>query len=345
MSEDHPFFIDRPRVLEKIRDWIYNPAGETQRGNQRVLSLVGPPGSGKTTLLKHLAANPPHNIKTMALPHPSAFLSGDSIPEDSARQILGEVFGILPDPHATPTAIAQNWVKEQCDYNPHLIPVFLADGYDEISPSQARVYSHKILEALISRECTRLIVAHREDIGLGSLTLRRHQHVLNLNEFEDIDREFAFKQFEHLAKTHGGSAVTEIELWMKTFNEYRWENPLLNELLFEKAWDANGKTLNPPNATTIEQIVAESVTRSGRFPRLNEKQIRYLYSLAELDETWSGDTAADKLNISNFYLDEDIRGLFGCGLIIEIPDSIEHRLARGFRGLLREKRNKRRVEP
>lgn len=337
MNEDHLFFIDRPRVLAKIWDWIHNPTGKTQRGNRRVLSLVGPPGSGKTTLLKHLAANHPPNIKTVTLPHPSAFLSGDQISEDSARQILGKTLGISPDPHTTPTAIVQNWVKEQCDCDPRLILVFLADGYDEISASQARIYSHKILEAMISRECTRLIVAHREDIGLGSLTLRLQQHVLNLNNFQDIDREFAFKQFIHLATTHGGPPTAEIEFWMNTFTEYRWENPRLNELLFIAAWDENSRTLKLPDATLIEWVIAESVTRSGQFPCLNEKQIRYLRILAELDETWSGYTAAEKLGLNNFYQDEDIKGLFACGLIIEIPGSIEHQLARGFRSLLREK--------
>ncbi len=319
-------FIDRPLVMEKIKEWIFDP------GNQKtVLSLVGPPGSGKTTLLSMLAKNYLQGVKVFSLPLPSDFFQGDYISEEQSRRLLGRLLNITPDPHATPTAILQNWVRKYCETYTTPIPLFLADGYDEIPDSCAKEYSRKILEPLISFVCTRLIVARREDFPLQSLVLSLHQTRLHLNEFRDINNDFARQQFEKLGE--GSISSDDIQSWMEHFIEYRWENPLLNELLFLKA--RNGK-LKAPEASTIREVIAEAVARSGKFPALTETQFRYLCILARLEEQWSGREAEQALKIRNFYEDREIIGLLRSGLIIDIENSINHMLASDFRGLLRE---------
>ncbi len=320
-------FIDRPLVMEKIKEWILDS------GNQKsVLSLVGPPGSGKTTLLSMLANSHLQGVKVFSLPFPSDFFQDDHISEEQARRLLGRLLSITPDPHATPTAILQEWVRRYCETYTTPIPLFLADGYDEISDSLAEEYSRKILEPIISFACTRLIVARREDSLLQSLVLSLHQTRLHLNEFRDINADFARRQFEKL----GGGSVSsdDIQNWMERFIEYRWENPLLNELLFLKA--AGDGKLNAPEASIIREVIEEAVTRSGKFPQLTEPQFSYLCILARLEEQWSGREAEQALRISDFYLNKDIIRLGELGLIVDIENSIKHMLASGFRGLLRE---------
>lgn len=337
-------FVDRPDPLRALKEWVDAP------GDKRVKSLVGPPGSGKTWILKTLESEWEKSRYVLWLDVPKWMnppSSGDPIKSKFAHQQLEDLwkkakqfcdFPEIIDHTADLSAIIEKLVEIVCNCNLEHDPVVIVDGYDEITEDQAKAFSKRVLEKLISRRCIRMIIAYRDEWTLQGDVLRNNETKPPLR-IDTVDKSFAVAQFRRLYP-HISHIDEELDNWMNQFQYYTWNIPLINDILFSIGFRSGPPTPRALNDQDLygcfkEVIERPSPTGIPRYPMLDSEQFELIYQIAnQLPNEWSSTDVEQRFGMSNFYLDTRTRQFFELGLIMQ--DGNNHQIAAGLRELLRE---------
>ncbi|GER79435.1 MAG: ATP-binding protein [Anaerolineales bacterium] len=346
---DQDVFVDRPAALAKIRNWA-----DDDTAQKRVMQVIAPPGGGKTWLLKKLEKE-----------WESRFVIFINIPslvhlderEDLNRLINSEAceawfqniqeaatsrYSITPISEIPNiSAILSAFVKQICYKRPNKAVIVLADGYDELTESQADVFSARILQPLYERDCIRLIIAHRPERLVKGDAIRRDlpNPPLYLHQFDPPSRDFAFEQFENLIRKSGSRSTTDPSKWMNELQHYQWNHPLANCFFFKRGLETNWKQLTDADFQECCKVIIERSNGNGRSRfSLRPDGFKTLHYIAkELPDQWSQTDVEALLKINNFYLDEIVQNLFDVGSIINVsPVPPFYQICDGLRELLRE---------
>jgi hypothetical protein len=337
-------FIDRPDPLRELNEWIDTALAS------RVKPVVGPPGSGKTWILKTLELGWKTSRYVLWLDVPQWINSssgGDPLDIKAAHQQLEEAwekaksfcnFPKTIDHTRDLSAIIASLVEIVCDCNLAHDPVVIVDGYDEITEDQAKTFSKRVLEPFISRSCIRMIIAYRDEWTLQGDALRRNLATPPLH-IGTVDREFATRQFQRLYP-YNSSTADQLDKWMSKFQHYKWNIPLINDILFAKGLQSNLPASRVLNDQDLYDCFKEAIERPDskgvpRYEKLDRQQFELIYKIAkQLPCEWSSTAVEQRFGMSSFYLDPHIRRFFELGLIVQ--DDIIHQIAPGLGELLRE---------
>jgi hypothetical protein len=199
-------FIDRAAILQDIFDWA-DAKPNIKDVNKRVCSIIAPPGTGKTWLLQAVRhcwklpdqadnASPPKRfviwvdvpklVNRDELNNRNQMINQAAAKEllnqmhDEVRRLCGDL-----NPLDFDLALSRNiqlLVDKLCGDCKSLkyAPMMIVDGYDEVTPDQAGVVAERVLAYFVSKECSRMLVAHRYEYALRNDTLRRHQRRIML---------------------------------------------------------------------------------------------------------------------------------------------------------------------
>ena len=347
-------FVDRPATLAKIRSWA-----DAEEVDKRVIPVVAPPGGGKTWMLERLKPewNNSGTRFVTQMNVPDLVHQGETRDRNQMirregfekwfRQVQQEAAGYFSIPPISETpdisAILSAFVRLVCDSNPNTAPIIIVDGYDELSDLQAEVFSSRILQPLLEKECIRMIIAHRPERSIRGDAVRRNLQdpPLFLHELDPLSPDFAMQQFHKLFQNvNPGLAMPDPKVWMDQITHYQWNHPLANCFLFNRGMAGGWQDLSSQDFYECCKIVIERPGKNGnnRFPPLSTDESKTQHRVAnELPDHWSQTELETLLGINNFILDPTVTKLFQLGLINSVPSvPVLYQICDGLRELLRE---------
>ena len=359
-------YVERKEFTDLLT-WINSSPVQKQ-----VKSLVAAPGTGKSWFLKAV----PGKLKQTRVHHSPASperlvifcdapslvnreqITGAILNQDAVFKWLEEIIQDALPIYPTVDSIAIDRDREIAAITGDLANVFcaersqkptvvvLVDGLDDI-PDQASVVENQILEPFIGKECIRMVVAHRDEYGLKSYTLRRNngeQARLPLSPLPSADEQFKkFKDECHPSATHLTTAV--LGQFMQSLKRYRWNHPYINAFLFDVALmrpDSDiAHLLTTDDLRVCLFAVAERRDESDkpRFGSLSPNAFNYLKCIAsELKDGANGEPKIDwtltdlekQLGIKE---DSYLKQLFDFGIAFYNPQTKRYQLADGIREL------------
>jgi hypothetical protein len=293
---DRDSFIGRPQTQAQIQDW----AASNSPVIKRALCIVAAPGWGKTWVMKDLANQwqaerfvayldvstivNSGSSNTSTLINEPAFYTWfhSSVLEHLSKHgcVTDRFRSEIPDLQAT----ISEFIEFLCNCKLKYPPLFIIDGYDEITEVQAREVSLHILERLLEQACTRVLIARRPETRLIGDSLRRNSQTLMLSEFDPVDDEFLLGQIEKvLEKYHASVSIADVNKWRGKLKHYRWNHPLANRILLHLGLK-NGlvKPLTEGDIRDCCRLIIERRDKQGipRYLPVSKVDMRDLYDIA-----------------------------------------------------------------
>lgn len=293
----------RELELKKHHDW--------RRGTKRLQKVYGPPGVGKSWFLGQVSEGLPSDAKNWCFID-ARDAQGAATPAELADftktlvQKLQEKCTVVPnyEPMPTPTALLQQVVEVLCQECASNEPfLFVVDQCDNLLGETWHNFERTILNSLAWMDCTRFVVAMREEQHISIPALRYSYELLKLSPFNSSanhkDEHQGDEQLMKLAKNHLGveSIDDQVKAWMKglkaSFPEvYSWRHPTLNLFLFEQHWNLHAPHLQePPTIPLLKanpDLLREGLTALTPLPGDLSKlsTLALIRKLAE-QESWS----------------------------------------------------------
>ncbi len=359
-------FIGRAKIIEKIRAWL-------RTAERQVLALIGPPGGGKTWLLKRLEdelKGAGGSIFVVYLNAPSlidrkAAKAEKVIDRFEADKWIKGIYDqarargyVVPDydPALTPVASVQRLVDALCQENGLLQVVVLVDGYDEVEsndPEPSRriftyAFADRILVPLLQRRCVRLVIAHRGATGLQHPGLSPHDRYA-ITEYDAEDPIPPYQQYLRFcaspADPEGSPAsglfnAQEFAAWQGQLQQYRWDNPFINNYLFFAAVVIPGGGLSPLSVADLGNCIRDLIEKvdgnQSSFPRLSVANFLILREIARLKPEFTREDLFNH-NIPITIFDPNFRMFIDVyGVILQVPHSARYTMLDSLRGLFRD---------
>ncbi len=342
-------FVDRPKILKEMREWA-----DSKGVAQRIWYLLAPPGSGKTWIFRTLfnewdahrlviwvdvpsLVQPEKTGQTELWNMPAFYQWIDDI-QKKARKYCPDLPPI--DKTLQLPNIISTLVEYICNCKPVDAPIFIVDGYDEVSASQAEEIGFQLLDRLMERSCTRMLIAHRDEWGIRGQVITRNKRAIWLNEYDPLPDDFAKKQFDNfLGLNQLAAGNLDIDHWMKVeLKHYCWDHPFINAYLFHCALQGRPGELQSLSSQDLEDCCKEAIERRNAagfptHPPLSPQEWKLLVDLAtSLPDEWSA-SDLESIGVPNI-LDPRLKKLFEYGLIFN--NGPFYRVAPGIRELLQD---------
>jgi hypothetical protein len=348
-------FVDRPEILNKIRDWA-----NTKEVEYRIWYLLAPPGAGKTWILKTLYSEWSIYRLILWVDVPSLVQQDQAgrvglwnMPAftDWIKEIQADAQKYCPDLPPIDLTLEQeniisSLVELLCNCNPDMAPIIIVDGYDEISTSQSEEIGYRLLDRLVERACMCMLIAHRDEGGIYGQVITRYKRNILLNG--PLPNDFAKKQFEYIVNLiYPAAKDLSIINWMKTeLKHYCWDHPFINAYLFNCVLERCTDKLETLKSQDLEECCKEAIERHDengvpRHPPLAPEEWMLLVDLAtRLPDEWIA-ADLDGIEIPSV-LDPRFQKLLKYGLIFsKYPFFL---VAPGYRELLLDMKEKSEME-
>lgn len=350
MSDYHPgLYVQREELFQKLLGWVGNPSAES-----RLWSLLGAAGAGKSWFLanayQRLRQNPGCLPIWLDLSVEAVYpkLDDDSnsalepFPDcrtvDGRQQWLARVITdarqICPgisayQPSVTFSAMFRQFVTDLCRLCAHHSPILIVDGYDEVTTVLERVFLQEhIFSNFLSDDCTRLIVARRDQPGQGFVShpiLGSWDTAVPLPAFEPRQSREQIEQI--ITKRDKDKAPEDPEL-DQHLQPYLTGNPFINTQLYERT---KNKPLAVPDKADLEACLAAVLARAGLdYP----SHAGLLATIAgKLEPTWTAQQLRNKGNIT-LGAHPKLENLFQAGLLAHIEGTSRYKMDEGLYQLL-----------
>lgn len=356
-------YVQRQIEFDRLLNWIRSTSVLKQ-----VTSLVAPPGSGKSWFLQAVQ----EELKAKRVSHSPAAperlvifcdaptlvnrnqTSGAGLNQDAVfewlEKIIGDAKPIYPavasvvlDRSREAAAIISDLVRIFCaEHPPKPTVVVLVDGLDDI-PDQALTVENQILEPFIGKECIRMVVAHRDELGLKNPTLRRNNGEparVHLEPFPSVEEQFKkFKDEFYSRATH--LTDRNLDQFKRSLTHYQWNHPYINAFLFDVALKQPGgdvtHLLTTENFRECLYAVIERRDKKNqpRFGELEKETFDCLKRIASgLPDEWTLTDLQKTLELKE--QDERMKRLFDLGVVFNKPKTGRYKIADGIRELARD---------
>ncbi len=350
---DPNLFVDRETIRKEIEQWV-NDASD-----KRAFSLIDSPGTGKTWLLNNLyekwkgetisgrsdrlvfwldipdVVNKKEKQRDLILKKEKIF----KWLEAARGEALGHCAEIraidrtVPDP----SRAVEDFIEDLCQCcDLANSPVFILDGYDELSDSAAETVCDRLIHYLTIRDCTRILLAYREEQRLYFGAPRFSQRSASMES--RISDE---KQFCRLTEAHGDTTLpSNLNDWKTSLKNYPWTHPFINAFLFECAWQGNGQPLRSLTVVDLRKCCNELITRpdgNGVFRHLplHPSDFDLLKQIAEkCPPEWTSFELEE--NTGQRPSSEAVKRLVEYGLVAINSTTHRQKIADGLRELLRD---------
>jgi hypothetical protein len=326
---DNTHYIHRPHVADPLLTWA-----STRDMRHRVWSLVGSPGVGKSwwmAWLFHelhrkkeqpvfwvdLSNDPGREGRTdlasanSRLEWVRAAISSAQVHCPSVRPASSTDYIVLLD------QLIDDLCSDKC--LGAAAPILLVDSFDEISIELRNELETRFFQRFISRSCTHIVIARRDNYALIGPQLRLHETVDHLQVLGDV---LGWQQIEALkASFPQDVALPDLPQLRNIIPPYQWTHPRANAWLFNRACDnvANriSQLLGYADLTAcLEATVLPAI--------LNRNHIQLLDQLAHIDAGLGGPgywTQDDLVALGRVHDDPDMKFLFSLGLIQNAPEN------------------------
>lgn len=235
----------RQTELEKHQDWW--------RGTKRLEKVYGPPGVGKSWFLQQVSEGLPSEAKNWLFID-ARDAKGATTPAELSsfiKNLVGEFQKKCPhipdyDSIPAPAALLQHVVEalcQECGQGKQFL--FLVDQCDDLLEDDVwHNFERTILNSLAWTDCTRFVVAMREEQNISISALRYSYKLLELSSFSNNPNHQGDEQLRNLAKKELGPETTaqQVDDWVQDLKVafpgvYNWRHPTLNLFLFEQHRD------------------------------------------------------------------------------------------------------------
>lgn len=343
---DSNFFVGRIAIVERINDWANDP-----KPRCRVLSVVGPPGTGKSWLMAkideqlnksgqkrlvleaNLSKDPSSRIRTGKVKFELNTDRGlqiwvkDSL--EQAKKICSNVTTHFDAARGVESAM-DRLAEELCGMpcQPLPAPILIVDGFEEAESDERRMWLEEhIFGRFLSRGCTRLIIARRDDYTLSNNFLRWNEKKEWLDVLEGSEGK------AQLEKRATGTHHPDINSLLNSIPPYKWNHPRINSDLFQRA-DANRATGKLPLLGVDDLRACIDILVQPSTP-IKSDEFKLLVRLTDLDEFWTDYDLMQRIGIKQ--QDPTLRRLFELGIVLPPPPSSTAPLsARQVAGGIRE---------
>jgi hypothetical protein len=367
---DSRLYIERKTITAAIARWLDNPNGK------KIFCLTAPPGSGKTWILERvhdLARNHFSQCQVvlwLEVPCLVDAASDPSNPQFFPAKIetwlteayiqagIGFKISYLPafNPLMDYSASIQQLVEIVCGGDAHCKVLLIVDGYDEVPETHQEFFADTVLVPFNLKECTRTLIAYRDQSGFSQLELRLNQEIFPLADNDPLNPVEQFEGFRREYR-HGlaGAPQVQFEDLRRQLVYYQWKNPFANYFLFDKALARVDGALIDFQSDTIKACIHALLERPYtdlddaqirlRYPQIEENDYQKLVKLADLGEDFTVEEIARELHIAVF-TDEFIKNLISLyGVLLYVEGTQKYRLVDSIRTLLVDEKTLRGKEP
>ncbi len=333
-------YVHREAFFEELQFWFSDSSPE-----YRLRSLVGAPGVGKSWAMAYVyhklcqegcmpiwldlsrSAVYPGSLNSGENPLPFSDIRTNVGRQQWLRWVMEQVQEICPEITPFNPTIAFNnmfarFVEDLCQRCGSHTPILLVDGYDEVESDEIRDYLQEhIFVTFWQQECTRILIAQRDEAGFPHPVLSWNEEVCPLPGF--IDKEERQEQIKKLQREY----PVQLDI-LDALEPYLSTIPLINHLLFERAVEQHP---NPLNKDDFQHCVDELVKRAD----ISSESERILYIIAQkLDENWTQIELKEKTSI--MLGDNNLEQLFETGLVHHITGTARYQIDEGLRSLLQQ---------
>jgi hypothetical protein len=321
--------VHRQQFFTDILKWLNDPQPES-----RVRSIVGVAGLGKSWFMTNLffelrqRANflpiwldvskerfYPHDVENI-LDLDRQF--PDCFTEAGRQEWLQWNIGLARHKCASPivyddtvafTNMFTELVRQLC-HNCGSLPVLLVDGYEEISDeSRIDFLLEKICATFYGGDCTRIVIARRDDLPLPHHILSWQEKITELPPLDENQRAEQIKNRDAAKQINSAEAL----------QPFLTGNAFINASLHQRV---TGRADPEVITTDIEHCLYAALERGGLL--ITQINLNLLLDLAKLPDSWTNrdlnEQAQTRLE------DPAVETLFQAGFIKQIKDTSRYQL-------------------
>jgi hypothetical protein len=228
-------------------------------------------------------------------------------------------------------SLLQVFVQRLCETcAPESFPLLIVDGLDEAAESEAHILEERVFSNFLNRDCTRVLLAYRDEYWLKNHHLRRDVQIERLAVFETGEGYSQLEKQVRALDSIEGSALLDLDKFVHCLRFYHWDHPYINFVLFDVALRHGRTRLTKSDLQNCLYMILQPIELELPVFDLLSK----LAHIKQMADSWTMKHLRDELGIG--VDDNGFDQLFKAGVVYHIRGTPRYQVADGIRELLRD---------